>query len=76
MLDKFKEECGVFGIFGHRNGEHDVPRPYALQHRGRERRHCLLRRPAPACLRAMAYVNETFDENVLASLVGRMAVGP
>jgi amidophosphoribosyltransferase len=37
MLDKFKEECGVFGILGHRDAANLVYLGlYALQHRGQE----------------------------------------
>jgi amidophosphoribosyltransferase len=75
--DKFKEECGVFGIFGHPEAANMAYLGlYALQHRGQEsagiassdggRLHVA---------RAMAYVNEAFSEDVLASLVGPMAVG-
>jgi amidophosphoribosyltransferase len=37
MFDKFKEECGVFGILGHRDAANLVYLGlYALQHRGQE----------------------------------------
>src|SRR5207248_11193917 len=37
MLDKFKEECGVFGILNHRDAANLVYLVlYALQHRGQE----------------------------------------
>ena len=75
--DKFKEECGVFGIHGHPEAANMAYLGlYALQHRGQEsagiassdggRLHVA---------RAMAYVNEAFSEDVLAGLVGPMAVG-
>jgi amidophosphoribosyltransferase len=75
--DKFKEECGVFGILGHPEAANMAYLGlYALQHRGQEsagiassdggRLHVA---------RAMAYVNEAFSEDVLANLVGPMAVG-
>src|SRR5258705_4355636 len=37
MFDKFKEECGVFGILNHRDAANLVYLGlYALQHRGQE----------------------------------------
>jgi amidophosphoribosyltransferase len=37
MLDKFKEECGVFGVLNHRDASNIVYLGlYALQHRGQE----------------------------------------
>ena len=37
MLDKFKDECGVFGIFGHPEAANMTYLGlYALQHRGQE----------------------------------------
>ena len=37
MLDKFKEECGIFGIFGHPEAANMTYLGlYALQHRGQE----------------------------------------
>ena len=37
MLDKFKDECGVFGIFGHPEAANlTYLGLYALQHRGQE----------------------------------------
>ena len=76
-MDKFKEECGVFGIYGHPEAANlTYLGLYALQHRGQEsagiassdgeRLHAA---------RAMAYVNEAFDEAVLSELVGMLAVG-
>ena len=37
MLDKFKDECGVFGIYGHAEAANLAYLGlYALQHRGQE----------------------------------------
>ena len=37
MVDKFKDECGVFGIFGHPEAANMTYLGlYALQHRGQE----------------------------------------
>ena len=77
MFDKFREECGVFGIYGHPEAATMTYLGlYALQHRGQEsagiassdgvRMHVS---------RAMAYVNEAFDEDILSALKGPMAVG-
>jgi amidophosphoribosyltransferase len=77
MLDKFREECGVFGIFGHPEASNlTYLGLYALQHRGQEsagiaasdgtvvRHH-----------KAMGYVNEAFDSEALTKLPGSLAVG-
>jgi len=76
-FDKFREECGVFGIFGHPEAANMTYLGlYALQHRGQESAgiassdgHHL------HVSRAMAYVNEAFDESVLSTLKGSAAVG-
>src|ERR687897_644343 len=77
MLDKFKDECGVFGIFGHPEASNlTYLGLYALQHRGQESagiaasdgtgiRHS----------KAMGYVNEAFDADTLAALPGHLAIG-
>src|SRR5919204_639985 len=76
-MDKFREECGVFGIFGHPEASNlTYLGLYALQHRGQESagiaasdgnviRH----------RKAMGYVNEAFDAEALAKLPGSLAVG-
>ncbi|RMG53023.1 MAG: amidophosphoribosyltransferase, partial [Acidobacteria bacterium] len=77
MLDTFREECGVFGIFDHE----DAARLtyfglYALQHRGQESagivtsdgRQLMARR-------GMGYVSEVFDDQSLDQLKGRLAIG-
>ena len=75
--DKFRDECGVFGIFGHPDAAHMTYLGlYALQHRGQESAGI-----AVACdgrikqSRAMGYVSDVFSENTLASLAGRSAIG-
>jgi amidophosphoribosyltransferase len=77
MFDKFREECGVFGIFGHPEASNlTYLGLYALQHRGQESagiaasdgmqvRHS----------KAMGYVNEAFDADALTALPGNLAVG-
>src|SRR3954463_12439113 len=74
MLDKLREECGVFGICGHAEASNlTYLGLYALQHRGQEsagiaasdgtviRHH-----------KAMGYVNEAFNTDSLARLPGPM----
>lgn len=75
--DKFRDECGVFGIFGHPDAAHMTYLGlYALQHRGQESAGM-----AVACdghvkqARAMGYVSDVFGEDVLRDLVGRSAIG-
>jgi amidophosphoribosyltransferase len=77
MFDKLKEECGVFGIWGHPEASNMAYLGlYALQHRGQESagiaswdgariRH----------LKAMGHVNEAFDQDALMKLPGRLAIG-
>jgi len=76
-MDKFREECGVFGIFGHAEASNlTYLGLYALQHRGQESAgiasadgHVIRHH------KAMGYVNEAFNENSLAKLPGTLAVG-
>ena len=77
MFDKFRDECGVFGIFGHPEAANlTYLGLYALQHRGQESagiaasdgvqiRHS----------KAMGYVNEAFNGETLATLPGNQAIG-
>ena len=76
MFDKFREECGVFGICGHPEASNlTYLGLYALQHRGQESagiaasdgvqvRHS----------KAMGYVNEAFNADILGRLPGDRAV--
>jgi len=77
MVDKFKDECGVFGIFGHPEASNlTYLGLYALQHRGQESAGIaasdsgLIRHH-----KAMGYVNEVFNSDSLAKLPGTLAVG-
>jgi amidophosphoribosyltransferase len=77
MVDKFKDECGVFGIFGHPEASNlTYLGLYALQHRGQESAGIaasdgtLIRHH-----KAMGYVNEAFNSDSLAKLPGSLAVG-
>ncbi|MEO6588631.1 MAG: amidophosphoribosyltransferase [Pyrinomonadaceae bacterium] len=76
-FDKFKEECGIFGIFGHHEASTLTQLGlFALQHRGQE-----------ACgivssdgrdlhqFRSIGLVADVLSEDVLKSLTGRSAIG-
>ncbi len=76
-LDKFHEECGVFGIYGHAEASTLTQLGlFALQHRGQE-----------ACgivssdgenlhqFRSMGLVADVLDEDVLKTLKGASAIG-
>jgi amidophosphoribosyltransferase len=78
MFDKLHEECGVFGIFGHPEASKLAYLGlYALQHRGQESA------GIASCdstgkirvHRAMGYVADVFNEQTLATLPGRAAIG-
>ena len=77
MLDKFKEACGVFGIFGHPEAANMTYLGlYALQHRGQESAGIAASDAVQVRVsRAMGYVAETFDTETLAGLPGRIAIG-
>ena len=77
VLDKFKEECGVFGIFGHHEASTlSQLGLFAQQHRGQE-----------ACgivssdgrdlhqFRSQGLVADVLNEDVLKRLVGTAAIG-
>jgi amidophosphoribosyltransferase len=76
-MDKLKEECGVFGIYGHTEAANlTYLGLYALQHRGQEsvgiatsdgerlRQH-----------KAVGYVADNFSEDTFAMLSGTSAIG-
>ena len=76
-LDKFKDECGVFGVFGHPEASTLTQLGlFALQHRGQE-----------ACgivssdsedlhqIRRLGLVADKFGEKVLKRLPGKSAIG-
>ncbi|OLC45017.1 MAG: amidophosphoribosyltransferase [Acidobacteria bacterium 13_1_40CM_65_14] len=77
MLDKFKDECGVFGIFGHPEAANMTYLGlYALQHRGQESAGIAASdRERVRISRAMGYVADTFDGPTLAQLPGPLAIG-
>jgi amidophosphoribosyltransferase len=77
MLDKFKDECGVFGIFGHPEAANMTYLGlYALQHRGQESAGIAASDGQQVRIsRAMGYVADTFDGPTLAGLPGAIAIG-
>jgi amidophosphoribosyltransferase len=77
MLDKFKDECGVFGVFGHPEAANMTYLGlYALQHRGQESAGIAASDGQVVRLaRAMGYVAEVFDSRTLSELPGSMAIG-
>ena len=78
MLDKFRDECGVFGIKPHHESANMTYLGlYALQHRGQESagitsaRHGVL-----SCYKQMGLVAEVFkDEKYIRELEGDAAIG-
>jgi amidophosphoribosyltransferase len=77
MVDKFKDECGVFGIFGHPEAANMTYLGlYALQHRGQESAGIAASDTTQVRIsRAMGYVADTFDSEALAGLPGSVAIG-
>jgi len=77
MLDKFKDECGVFGIFGNPEAANlTYLGLYALQHRGQESAGIVTADGERMRVsRAMGHVAEAFDESALEALPGHLAIG-
>jgi amidophosphoribosyltransferase len=77
MFDKFKDECGVFGIFGHPEAANMTYLGlYALQHRGQESAGIAASdRQQVRISREMGYVADIFDGETLSSLPGPLAIG-
>jgi len=77
LLDKFRDECGVFGIYGHSDAARlTYLGLYALQHRGQES--CGIVSSDGSDLRqerAMGHVAEAFDKARLDRLAGSSAIG-
>ena len=76
-MDKFKDECGVFGIFGHPEAANlTYLGLFALQHRGQESAGIAAADGEKMrTSRAMGEVAEAFDESALAKLPGHIAIG-
>ena len=77
MFDKFKDECGVFGIFGHPEAANMTYLGlYALQHRGQESAGIAASDSEQVRIsRAMGYVADIFDGATLSALPGPVAIG-
>ncbi|MEW6735983.1 MAG: amidophosphoribosyltransferase [Acidobacteriota bacterium] len=77
MLDKFREECGIFGIWDHAEAAHlTYLGLYALQHRGQES--CGIVSSDGEQMRSergMGYVSEVFKETQLSHLQGQASIG-
>ncbi|MBS4024447.1 MAG: amidophosphoribosyltransferase, partial [Clostridia bacterium] len=78
LLPRPTHECGVFGIYG---PEEDVARItyfglYALQHRGQESAGIAVSNGKSIALhKNMGLVAEVFDDNIIDSLKGQIAIG-
>lgn len=77
MFDKFKEECGVFGIYGHPEAANlTYLGLYALQHRGQESAGIVSSdRHSFFCEKGMGLVSDIFSGERLKKLQGSMAIG-
>src|SRR3954454_20453557 len=77
MFDKFKDECGVFGIFGHPEAANMTYLGlYALQHRGQESAGIASADGQQVRIsREMGYVADVFDGETLSKLTGSTAIG-
>ncbi len=77
MFDKFKDECGVFGIFGHTEAANMTYLGlYALQHRGQESAGIVSSDGSQIhSHKAMGLVADIFGEDVLKRLPGYAAIG-
>lgn len=77
MFDKFKEECGVFGIYGHPEAANlTYLGLYALQHRGQESAGIVSSDGRSFfCEKGMGLVSDIFSEERLKKLQGSMAIG-
>ena len=76
-MDKLKEECGVFGIFGHPEAANlTYLGLYALQHRGQESAGIAASDGEEVRIsKSMGYVADAFSEKTLEKLPGRIAMG-
>jgi len=77
MLDKFHDECGVVGVFGHPEAANLVYLGlYSLQHRGQESAGIVSSRDGKLHLEVgMGLVADVFQGNRLDKLTGKMAIG-
>ncbi|HEY4391896.1 MAG TPA: amidophosphoribosyltransferase [Paenibacillus sp.] len=77
IFDKLKEECGVFGVFGHPEAASiSYYGLHALQHRGEESAGlCVASGAEFNYHRGMGLVKEVFDRDKLSSLQGDRSIG-
>ena len=77
LLDKFRDECGVFGIYGNADAARlTYLGLYALQHRGQESCGITVSDGSELRLeRAMGHVAEKFDQSRLDRLPGASSIG-
>src|SRR5512144_976861 len=77
MVDKFHEECGVVGVYGHPEAATLAYLAlYALQHRGQEAAGIVASNgDALIAHRGMGLVADIFTEDILRKLEGRSAIG-
>jgi amidophosphoribosyltransferase len=75
--DKLREECGVFGIYGHTDAARlTYLGLYALQHRGQESCGIVTSDGGQLIFdRAMGHVRDSFDQQKLDRLNGQSAIG-
>ena len=75
--DRFHDECGVFGVWGHEEAAHiSYLGLYAQQHRGQESCGIVASNGHEHFAhRAMGLVADNFNENLLARMKGRHAIG-
>jgi len=77
MFDKFHDECGVFGIFGHPDAANlTYLGLYSLQHRGQESAGIVSSDGKQLyCQKSMGLVADIFDEERIKRLPGYAAIG-
>jgi amidophosphoribosyltransferase len=78
MFDKFKEECGIFGIFGHSDAAaHTALGLHALQHRGQEAAGIVsFDGEQFYSHRALGLVGDNFNsQSIIGKLSGHIAIG-
>lgn len=75
--DQFRDECGVFGIYGHREAAHlTYLGLYALQHRGQEAAGIVSSDGEKLYVeKGLGYVADVFKEERLGKLRGEFAIG-
>ncbi|WP_085829278.1 amidophosphoribosyltransferase [Clostridium massiliodielmoense] len=78
-IDKFKDECGVFGIYS--KSKLNVASItyyglYALQHRGEESSGIVISDGKKlTCTKGMGLVSDVFNEEIINNMKGKMAIG-